>query len=180
MNALTRRRLLNLGLLILVGGLVALVWFEPGRDQPAIILPVLKTLPSQIEHIEAWRPDQEKLEFVRREGRWWMTAPGSGLANPILLNQLLQEVATPCPLQYPIAGLDLKALQLDPPPLRLRLDDQEIYFGVTTPTDGLRYLQVGPIVHLCPDRLYRLLSSAAASFLAPPIDFPEARKPGSK
>lgn len=180
MNALMRRRFFNLGLLILVGGLVALAWFEPGREHPGVIPLWLKASPTRIEHIEAWRPDRETLAFVRRDGHWWMTAPSSGLANPILLNQLLQEVATHCPLQYPVAGLDLKALHLDPPQLRLRLDDQEIYFGATTPTDGLRYLQAGAIVYLCPDRLYRLLSSAAASFLAPPIEPPESLKPGSE
>jgi hypothetical protein len=87
-----------------------------------------------------------------------------------LLNQLLQEVGAPCPRQYSAAELDLKALSLDPPQLQLWFDDQEIRFGATVSTDGLRYLQTGARVHLCSDRLYRLLTSAAASFLAPPIE----------
>ena len=59
---------------------------------------------------------------------------------------------------------------LDPSRLQLHLNDQNIQFGATAPTDGQRYLRVGATVYLCPDRFYLLLTSATASFLAAPID----------
>lgn len=177
MDALTRRWGVNLGLLILAGGLATLALLESDGEHPTVIPPFLEIPSSQIEHIEVLHLDREMLAFTRRDGRWWMTAPGNGPANPVLLNQLLQEVTAHCPRQYPAAQLDLKALSLDPPQLRLRLNGQEIRFGAAAPIDGLRYLQAGVIVHLCPNRLYRLLTSAAASFLAPPIKSAESPAP---
>ncbi|HCB12186.1 MAG TPA: hypothetical protein DEP36_01250 [Gammaproteobacteria bacterium] len=175
MNALTRRWRVNLGLLILAGGLAALALLELDDGEHLPVVPsFLGASPVQIEHIEVLRLDQGMLAFVRRDGHWWMTAPSSGPANPVLLNQLLQEVTARCPRQYPAAQLDLKALSLDPPRLRLRLNEQEIRFGAAAPMDSLRYLQAGDIVHLCPNRLYRLLTSAAASFLAPPLKSAES------
>lgn len=169
MHALTRRWGVNLGLLIMAGGLLMLGIWGPDQER-AMIPPLFGGSPTEIKDIEVLRLDQETLTFTRREGLWQMTAPNEGPANPILINQLFQEATVHCPHQYPVSELDLKALSLDPPRLRLRLDDQEIRFGATAPTDGLRYVQTGARVHLCPDRLYRLLTSAAASFLAPPIE----------
>ncbi len=171
-NALTRRRWLNLGLLGLVGGLAALAWLESGRERPAHVPSLLDLTSAQTERIAVERPGQANLAFKRSGGRWWMTAPESGLANPILLNPILNLAGAHCPLRYAVAELDLKSLQLDPPRLRLWLNDREIRFGATAPIDGRRYLQIGATVHLCSDGLYPLLTSAAASFRAPPIGSP--------
>ncbi|MCB1920058.1 MAG: hypothetical protein KDJ28_08790 [Candidatus Competibacteraceae bacterium] len=179
MNALTRQWAVNLGLLILAGGLVMLGLLGPSQEPP-VIPSLLEVSPTEIKHIEVLRPDQETIAFTQQEGRWWMTAPNSGPANPILINQLLQEATLHCPRRYLGRELDLKALSLDPPRLRLRFDSQEIRFGATAPTDGLRYVQTGAMVHLCPDRLYRLLTSAAASFLAPPIESWQSLAPKSQ
>lgn len=171
-NTLTRRIGINLGLLGLVGGLAALALFEPGREQLADIPPLLNLALQDIQQIRVDRPEQETLRFERRADRWWMTAPQSGAANPVLIHAILHLAEARCSLQYAVAGLDLKALGFDPPRLQLRLNNHHIYFGTTAPTDGLRYLQSAATIYLCPDRLYPLLTSAAASFLAPPIESP--------
>lgn len=174
MNALIRRRWINLGLLGLVAGLALLIWFEPGMEQSRVPLPLLDLSPARIERIEVLRSDRESLTFQRQEGRWRMTAPESGWANPVLIHRMLEVMAVHCPLQYPVAAFNLSALGLEPPRLQLRLDDRDINFGATAPTNGLRYLQVGATVHLCPDRLYPLLTSATAGFLAPVMESPKS------
>ena len=170
MNTLTRRRWLNVGLLGLVGGLAALALIEPGRDRSATIPPLLALIAERIERIAVERPGQERLAFERREGQWWMTAPEEGPANPVLIHPIPQLAEARCAPSYAVADLDLSRLRLDPPRLRLRLNGQEIHFGDTAPTDGQRYLRVGGTVHLCPDRWYPLLTSAAGSFLTKPLD----------
>ena len=170
MNTLVRRRWLNFGLLGLVGGLVALVVIEPGRDRSVIIPPLLELTVERIERIAVERPGQERLAFERREGQWWMTEPDKGAANPVLIRPIPQLAEARCAPSYAVADLDLPRLWLDPPRLRLWLNGQEIHFGDTAPTDGQRYLRVGGTVHLCPDRWYPLLTSAAAGFRAVPID----------
>jgi hypothetical protein len=170
MSALARRRWLNLGLLGLMGGLAALALFEPGREQPAEVSSLLELAPTRVERIVVERPGQETLAFERREDRWWMTAPAGGPANPVLVNSILNLAEARCPLRYAAARLDSKQLHLEPPRLRLWLNDREIRFGATAPTDGQRYLQIGATVHVCPDSLYSLLASSAAGFLAPSIE----------
>ena len=168
MNALTRRILINLALLALLGGLAAMAWFEPGLDHSAPQL--LNLTGRQIRQITVERPRQDHLAFERRGDHWWMTAPGQGAANPVLIQPILQLAEARCPLRYAAVGVNLKPLGFDPPRLRLRLNDQTVEFGATAPTDGQRYLRIGETVYLCPDRLYPLLTSAAASFLAAPLE----------
>lgn len=170
MNTLTRRRWLNLVLLGLASGLAMLVGLKPKQKQQEDLSGWLHLALAQIEQITVERPGQVKLVFTRQKDRWWMEAPEHSPANPILLNPILHLAETRCPLQYAVAELDVKSLQLDPPLLRLKLNDQEIRFGTTAPTDSQRYLQIAQTVHLCPDQLYPLLTSAEASFRAPPID----------
>ena len=170
MNALTRRILINLGLFMLVGGLAAMAWYEPGLDHSALPSSLLNLASAQIQQIAVERSGQENLAFERRGDHWWMTAPGQGAANPVLIQPILHLAEVRCPLRYAAAGVNLKPLGFDPPRLRLRLNDQAVEFGATAPTDSQRYLRIGETVYLCPDRLHPLLTSAAASFLAPPLE----------
>ena len=169
-NTLVRRRWLNVSLLGLVGGLVALVVIEPGREQATTIPPLLEFTAERIERITVERPGQEQLAFERREDQWWMTAPAQGLANAVLIRPIPRLAEARCAPSYAVAGVDLPRLRLDPPRLRLWLNGREIHFGDTTPTDGQRYLRIGGTVHLCPDRWYPLLTSAAAGFLMKPLE----------
>lgn len=150
---------------------------EPGRKPavPAQLAPDLA--PERIERIAVERSSQDRLRFERRDGRWWMVEPVSGPANAVLLTPILQLAGMRCPLRYAAAGLDLQALHLDPPRLRLWLNDREIRFGATAPTDGQRYLQVDAAVWVCPDQLYSLLTSAAGGFVAPTLEtlMPDAK-----
>lgn len=169
MKVIERRRWINSGLLILAGGLAWLALLESDREPP---MPprLVKKSSDQIARITVRRPGQQTLVFARQEDRWRMIAPDSGWANAVLINRVLEATTLRCPRQYPAADLDLPALHLDPSRIQLWLDNQDIHFGETTPTDGLRYLQTGATVYLCPDHLYRVLTSAAASFLAPPLE----------
>ena len=176
-DALTRRYGINLGLLGLAGGLAALALIEPGLEPPPAIPPLLELTAERIEHIAVERSGQERLAFERRDGHWWMIAPERGLANPVLIRPIPRLAEAHCAPSYAVAQLDLPRLRLDPPRLRLWLNGREIHFGDTAPTDGQRYLRIGETVHLCPDRWYPLLTSAAAGFLMKPLeDFPKHLK----
>ena len=170
MDAIARRRWLNLGLLSLAGGLVALALLEPSQRRPIPISPLLELAPARIERIAVERPDQEPLAFTRRDGRWWMMAPETGPVNPVLINPILHLADMRCPRRYTVAEVDLMRLHLDPPRLRLWLNEQEIRFGDIDPTEARRYLRVGATIFLCADDVYPLLTSASGSFLVPPIE----------
>lgn len=169
-DALTRRYGINLGLLGLASALAVLALLEPGREPPPALPPLLDLTPERIDHIAVERSGQDRLAFEQREGQWWMTVPERGLANPVLIRPIPQLAKMRCAPSYAVAQLNLPRLRLDPPRLRLWLNEREIHFGDTAPTDGQRYLRIGGTVHLCPDRWYPLLTSAAAGFLAAPIE----------
>lgn len=173
-NALIQRYWLNLGLLGLGGGLAALALFEPGREPPADVPPLLEWASAQIDRIAVERPGQESLAFEQRAGRWWMTAPEIGPAHPVLIHRMTALAEARCTPSYAAAALDLPRLRLEPPRLRLWLNGQEIRFGDVAPLDNQRYVQVGATVYLCSDQWYPLLNSATGSFLAMPWDdFPK-------
>ena len=175
MHPLTRRGGLNLGLLILSSGLAALVWFAPGGQDTATVPPLLNLAPAQVARLRVERFGQDTLMFERHGELWRMTASGTGSANPVLMNPILNLAEARCPLRYPVVAVNLHALQLDPPRLRLWLNDREIHFGNTAPTDGRRYLRLADQVYLCPDLIYPLLTSSAAGFLAPVIESPNPK-----
>lgn len=168
-RVLQQRTWINSALLALVAGLAALAWFEPGQEPPTTSPPLLPLTAAQIQRIVIERPGQAGLAFVRDAAIWRMQAPLQGAANPILMNALLQLPEARCAPQYPITGLDLASLQLQPPRLRLWLNSQELAFGGLTPANDLRYVRSGTMVALCPDLWMRLLTSAAGSFLTTPV-----------
>jgi hypothetical protein len=170
MNVLARRRWLNLSLLGLVGGLMILVLLEPGRESSVAVPPLLELASARIERIRIERSGQEPLAFTQRGDDWWMVAPETGLANPVLVSPIGRLPEMRCPRRYAVDEVDLKRLNLNPPRLRLWLNEREIRFGGTDSTDTLRYVQVGATVFLCGDNIYPLLTSAAGGFLAPSIE----------
>lgn len=170
MNALVRRQWLNIGMLGLAGGLLGVALFSSNLQIPSEVSVLMNLAPTQINRIIAARLNQEPLVFERRADNWWLISRVSGLANPVLLDPILRLPQARCPLSYAADGVNLATLQLDPPQLRLFLEDREVRFGTTAPTDGQRYLQIGQVVYLCPDTIYPLLTSAAESFIAPSIE----------
>jgi hypothetical protein len=128
MNALRRRRWINIGLLLLAASLAGLAFLEPGKQAPAA--PTLLQIPAdRIQRIAIVRRGGEILAFTRQAAGWRMVAPACGSANPILINRVLSIATLDCPRQYLAAELDLSGLKLKPPELRLQLNEQSIDFG---------------------------------------------------
>ena len=59
-------------------------------------------------------------------------------------------------------------LPLDPPLLRLTLNDRVLSFGGTETLDPQRYVRYGDSVYLCSDRCYCLLPGNPEPFTASP------------
>ena len=170
-RVLSRRHGLNAGLFLLVAGLAALAWFAPDQESPTVGTPLLSLTADQVDRIIIEQPDQTRLIFVRAgsETAWQMQAPEPGRANPILMRALLELAEARCTAHSAVTGLDLAELHLQPPQLRLWLNDHELAFGSVAPVSGLRYVRSGATVALCPDDWMRLLTSAAASFRTAPL-----------
>lgn len=103
--------------------------------------------------------DRRGLKFaLARDGAdWRLTHPQAGPADPDQAAALAGLARTPSHRQLPLEGLDLQALGLDPPGLRLELDGRVLELGGTDPVQGRRYVLVAGRVHLIADPIAHLL-----------------------
>ena len=152
------RWLVNLGLLVLALALAALIQLtERGEIQAARLTPLE---PDAIEHIRLERADADPLILRRSEIGWQMTNPYQVAADPAQMRRLLPIAAAEDVRSLPVAGVDLTELGLDPPLVRLWLDDVLLEIGGTEPIAEYRYVRIGDLIHLIDDRFIgRLLAT---------------------
>ena len=151
MNA---RNGLNLGLLLLVGGLIAVAVLQPGITPPPDAVRITRLDPASITHLSLTRAGQPRIDLQRdQHGRWQMLAPYKAAANPFVDTDLSALLSAESSAHYPLADMDAAAIGLQPPRATLTLNDTEIRFGDIDPVHGNRYLQAGDSVHLVPDYL---------------------------
>ena len=158
------RSKLNLGLALSVVALVSVVILKPGQEPPSAPPTLLTLNPGQINRLQIERPEQEALSFQRQDGSWNMLTPSQAPANIPLLERLLMIADVRCPLHYQAVDLDLARLGLEPPRLRLLLNEHVLSFGDTESLNEHRYVRVDDTVYLCADLYYPLLVGPAAGF----------------
>ncbi len=165
------RSWLNLALLFIVALLVALLVYEPGKEQvPATTLTTLKK--ADIDRMVIARHGGEALHFERREGMWWLVEPIIVPANPVRLQAILQVAGAESLSHFPVEGRDLGDFGLVESPVRLTLNATELRFGGVSPLDQRRYVQVHERVHLIADGVFydlvEPLSALVSRALLPP------------
>ncbi len=142
------------GVLFLVAVILAAVaFFEPGIKQATELPPLTSLQPHQVQHLVFGRPGREMAQAVKTD-RWTLQAPFAAPADSYRINALLALAQTPSLSHYPLAGVDLAQLQLDPPQLVVELNNTRLELGGTEPLRGQRYVRVGETIHLIDDRLY--------------------------
>jgi hypothetical protein len=167
--SLRARNRLNGLLLLLVFGLLGLIYGLAGPEAPLESLPAPS--PDAIERIRIQPAGEVAMVLQRRADEWSLVEPVNGPANTKLVAEVLRFGFIRCDRAYPAAKLELSRLQLDPPRLRLWLNEQVFLFGDVDELDRRRYVQAGDRVHLCSDRLFPLLTAGWGAFLVrPPAD----------
>jgi hypothetical protein len=154
---LARRWLINLGLLVLLAGLLLAARLDVGEALRETRLTALA--PADIAGIELHRAGEPAVRLKRDDAGWQMLAPYAVPADAASVAKLLPVAAATLTRTLPAAGLDLGGLGLDPAPVRIVLDGLELRFGGTEPVADQRYVQIGDMVHLIDDRfLPRLMT----------------------
>jgi hypothetical protein len=122
--------------------------------------------PTKIEGLELVRPGRDTIKLERITGGGWrMTSPYRIAADSERVMRLLGVTGVGVVRSFPAQGVDLKALGLEPDPVRISLGGQTLRFGTTDPIDRLRYVASGDLVHLTEDRIYHLLTGPAADYV---------------
>lgn len=147
-------------LMLLLAGVIALAgWLL--LDGAGVVRPLLPGIePETVERLLIQRPSTETVELQRRQGQWWLHAPSEVSANDFHVRQLLNVARARPQAEYALAEVEPERLGLDPPRVRLQLDEAVVLFGDTDAVDGLRYVQVEDRVLLIADRIMPLLEGA--------------------
>ncbi len=158
------RTLLNLGLLVLVGILVALAIWEPGKEAPPGPKPLTELNPAEVDRVRIERAGQAAVAAERNEdGSWRLTEPRPLPANDYRFDSLVSVAKAPDQGGFPVRD-ELDAFGLAEPRVRLQLNDLTLDFGNTTPVDQRRYVRVGDTVHLIGDTHYYHLIGGIGTF----------------
>ncbi|MCF7993049.1 MAG: DUF4340 domain-containing protein [Thiohalocapsa sp.] len=146
---LLRRWLINAGLLVVVAVLAAAATLEGEQADAQTRLTPLPA--AEIERIRLQRAGEPAIVLERAALGWRMREPYPAAADDAQLRKLLPVAEARTQRTLPAAVVDAGALGLQQPAIRLWLDDLELRFGGTEPVAGLRYVQVGDLVHVIED-----------------------------
>ncbi len=141
------RWLLNLGLLVIVLGLGAFLYFHPKQEQQAEKSYELCDLKlSSFSNIQIDFPAKASVSFEKKEGFWYIKQPFSARADQIAVQRLMSIVAAKSTSKFP--ANDLTRFGLDQPKLKLKLDNEEFLFGTFNPVTSEQYVAYKGNVYL--------------------------------
>ena len=164
---MSTRNLLNLVLLAIVGILVLIVVYEPGKQQDEPV-PLTTVDTKTINKIHISRTGQKDVTLVKSPdtGKWQMLAPFKTAANRIKTESLLTLLSQHSGAQYAMADLDVKTYGLDLPRATIIFNDElKFEFGTTEPLNKQRYLRFNDTLHVIDDHFYYQLMSPVTVFV---------------
>ncbi|MGH8397639.1 MAG: DUF4340 domain-containing protein [Gammaproteobacteria bacterium] len=145
---------LNIVLVIIIALLVAFVYFKPGIQKPKP-LPILTDLQAAAVHsIKIERTGMPAAQLVRTDDGWQMIAPLKINADQYLVKSLLDGLQATVSSSFEAKSSELRQYGLDPPQVRLWLNDTEFDFGATEPIHNNRYVKTGNEIRLAGNLLY--------------------------
>lgn len=144
-----------LALLLVVAGLAAWLFYNPGgREEKAYPVSALK--PSEVTRLKLGRgitapgkpPAMAEIVMEKRDGEWRLTAPFAARADAITIERLLAVLEAKTTVRYP--ATDLARYGLDAPLAVLTANDQAIAYGAINPTTREQYVLAGNQVLVVP------------------------------
>lgn len=156
------RLLLNLVLLVIIGVLGALAFFEPGKRKPENT-PLAAVDENALSVITL--KNKDTIVFEKKDGHWRLTAPFAAPANEIRVQQLIGIANSNVEVEYPVQGEDLAKFELDKPKATLTLGAITLAFGGSDPINMRRYVQVGDKLDLVNDAFFHHLAAAATDYV---------------
>jgi hypothetical protein len=157
---MSSRAWLNLTLLVLAVATASVAFYQPGINKPPSLPTLTQLAPEQITRIHITREGQEDITLIKHKQGWTMATPLRIPANPLRVDALLRVAQVPSQSHFPVLGQKLSKFGLDPPRVRLRLNDTEIAYGAMEPLNHQRYVLTDNIIHLIFDTQQVYLTAA--------------------
>ncbi|MGD8312486.1 MAG: DUF4340 domain-containing protein [Gammaproteobacteria bacterium] len=165
---MSTRSLLNLVLAAAAVALGLVIYFQPGLEPDPVLQPLTTGLdPETVTTIRVERLMRPPLNFVRREGRWYLLSGDQELpASEFQIQSLLRLPGAASSISYPLDTLDPAAVGLEPPRATITIDAVEFRIGTTEPLENRRYTLVARTVYLIEDRYQHLINAGWANFVS--------------
>jgi hypothetical protein len=139
--------LVNLVLVLLLTGLVLYAFFRPKeQSDPGIRLTQLKR--DEITGVTVERRGSPTIRLEKRDGGWRISAPLQTRADPIQVDRLT-DIAT-ATAKHKLPPGDPGRYGLDPPQVKLTLNDQAFAFGRVNDVTYEQYVATAGTVYLVP------------------------------
>lgn len=161
---MTARWIANALLLLLLLGLGLAIHHVLTVTDPAQTLTGIVAADLRVITVE--RDGEPRIQLERAQDGWRLREPLDLDADPGQVERLLSVLTAPVQRSFPAQSASLRELGLDPPRLRLTLDNLTLGFGGLDPLGSRRYVYAPAdgLVHLIEDGVYPRL-------IAPPIDY---------
>jgi hypothetical protein len=141
------RWLLNLGLLLLIAGIVTFLYLRP---QPKVEGPKsyeLSTLKiADFSQVTVEFPAKAPVMLEKIDGYWNIIKPYKAPADQMSVQRIMSIVGAVSAVKFPAD--DLARFGLDNPKLKLTLDKEEFLFGTINPVSGQQYVTYKDGVYL--------------------------------
>lgn len=160
------RKLLNLGLLVLVVGLGVIVMSD-FTDKTSIAEPKkLSDLdPADINQISISLESDKPIELKRVNDNWRMIKPIEIAANEVQVFSLLSLLNTISYGKYKVAEADLAKYGLKPPTLTIEFNQNRFAIGDENPVNHRRYVLFNDNIHLIQDHYSNIAKSAPSGLI---------------
>lgn len=161
-----RESLVNLLLLLLVGGLALFVWLTPDQQDNPVTRPLTGLDPAQVQQISIQRRKGPRLILQRDASGWRMGEPYRVAANGPRIEKLLGLLTTPVIESFPLPADRLAEFGLTEPLAELTFDQTRILFGGTHPYNHRRYLQIADQLYLIKDIFPHHATAGAEAYVS--------------
>lgn len=134
----------QLGLLMAVVALLAVVWWQIRSDRLAAPGTLLPISPDAVTQVNLQVGNAPAEHYVKRDGHWWRTDQASATpADDLRVAELTRIAAAPVHSWAPLSSYDPTKIGLASPQARLELNGQPLLFGGMTAIGQDGYVQAG-------------------------------------
>lgn len=143
------RSILNIVLLVVLGGLGAAVYLSQKKEEKGP--PLTALTPAAVTLVVIEQPKAPAIRLEKQNGSWRLTQPVQADADAFELNALLGLSDQELQSTLDPAKVQPKELGLEPPAYKVTLNDQLLEFGGEEPLKYRRYVRHGDKIGLISD-----------------------------
>jgi len=159
-RAKKRNLILFLGVIILAGMSYGLK--EHDRKNNLIYLPIaVNNLNEMIIH------QSPAITLKKINNIWFVMLDEPQKANRKAIQDIFDMLSSPVGNTFPVSEVSLKELSLEPPNLRVELNDETLSFGSLSPIEQMHYVQLKDNIYLASPFLQVRFTQSLNTFLLP-------------